>query len=77
MLSAHSIVYLSQSYINHIIRVCDFFISIKDHFDKGIAESMKYYNIYGLSDPIFYQISSKSSTLFNLSHPTINQKIYE
>lgn len=74
MLSAHSILYLSKDYVNHVIKVCNFFISIKDHFDKGIAESMKYYNIYGLEEPMFYQTSSKNSTLIDLLNPSINKK---
>jgi hypothetical protein len=67
MLSAHAILYLSKEYIKQSINVCNFYISINDHFDKGLAEIMKYNNVLALSNPLFYQTSSEKVTKFELT----------
>jgi GR25 family glycosyltransferase involved in LPS biosynthesis len=77
MLSTHAIVYLSKEYIRQTIKIANFFIKTKDHFDKGIAENMKYHNIFSLNQPMFYQTSSPDCTNIQLSDISINKKSYE
>jgi hypothetical protein len=76
MLASHAVLYTSKEYVIRIIRICNFFINLKDHFDKGLAENMKYYNVYALEKPIFHQAgpSSLLATKFNLSD--IAEKTY-
>jgi len=55
MLSGHAILYLNEDYVKMLIRSYDFFISTNDIQDKANAELMKYYEVYGMANPIFYQ----------------------
>ena len=55
MLAAHAIVYLNKEYIKFLHRATSFNISIKTNQDKARAETMKYWNIYSATRPMFYQ----------------------
>jgi hypothetical protein len=55
MLSAHAILYLNIDYAKFLLQSVDFFISIQTNQDKGRAETMKYWKIYGNSTPMFVQ----------------------
>lgn len=55
MLGAHAILYLNNDYIRNLLKMFEFDILIKDHHDKSRAASMKYYEIYALDTPMFYQ----------------------
>lgn len=74
MLSTHAILYLSKDYIKQTIKVCNFYISIDDYFDKGLADIMKYNNVLALSNPLFYQTSNEQVTKFKLT--SLKQKYY-
>ena len=55
MLAAHAIVYFTKEYVEHLLHVNDIFVAMQTNQDKGRAETMKYWNVYGLSVPMFYQ----------------------
>lgn len=55
MLSAHAIVYFNKDYVRFLIRGAKFFRSLATNQDKGRAETMKYWNIYGIRKPMFIQ----------------------
>jgi hypothetical protein len=55
MLSTHSILYKSKSFIKMVKRICEYSISNLVPFDVELAKVQKYFNVIGLSDPLFYQ----------------------
>lgn len=55
MLSAHAIVYFNKDYVRFLIKSAKFFRSIATNQDKGRAETMKYWNVYGVRKPMFIQ----------------------
>lgn len=55
MLAAHAILYTNNDYVKFLSKAIEFNISIKTNQDKARAETMKYWNIYGFKDPMFYQ----------------------
>ena len=55
MLSAHAILYLNMDYVKFLLRSVEFYIKIRTNQDKGRAETMKYWNIYGAKDPLYAQ----------------------
>lgn len=55
MLGAHAILYLNNSYARFLANAISFNIDIKDNQDKVRASTMKYFNIYTLNTPFFYQ----------------------
>lgn len=55
MLAAHAIVYFNTDYVKEMLRVIEFCHKNNIPQDLGIVEVMKYWNVYGLNEPIFYQ----------------------
>lgn len=55
MLAAHAILYTSRDYVEFLIRGIEIFVTIPTNQDKMRAETMKYWNVYALSTPVFYQ----------------------
>lgn len=55
MLAAHAVVYLNKEYVKFLEQATSFNISIKTNQDKARAETMKYWNIYSATRPMFYQ----------------------
>lgn len=55
MLAAHAIIYLNPDYVKEMIRVIDFCQKNDIPQDLGIVEVMKYWKVYGLNNPVFYQ----------------------
>jgi len=55
MLAAHAILYTSRDYVEFLLRGIEMFSSVPTNQDKMRAETMKYWNVYALSMPIFYQ----------------------
>lgn len=55
MLSAHAIVYFNRDYARMLLKAYDFYFVTNDVQDKANAELMKYFEVYGLRDPIFFQ----------------------
>tara|TARA_R100001509_G_scaffold66387_1_gene36818 strand:+ start:2722 stop:3333 length:612 start_codon:yes stop_codon:yes gene_type:complete len=61
MLSMHAIVYLSERYRNHIKNLLNKHIEQPvGGVDDPIAETMSEYNVYAVTDPIFYQADGHS-----------------
>lgn len=55
MLAAHAIVYLNQDYVRFLYQATSFNLMVKTNQDKARAETMKYWNIYSATRPMFYQ----------------------
>lgn len=55
MLAAHAIVYLNKDYVRFLHQATSFNLMIKTNQDKARAETMKYWNIYSATRPMFYQ----------------------
>lgn len=66
MLATHAILYISKEYINACTRVAKYSADNGVHIDQGFARIQRYYNVYALGTPIFYQDSNKSSTNISL-----------
>lgn len=75
MLSAHAILYTNKEYIDFLIKAIEFNISIGTNQDKARAETMKYFNIYGVSRPMFYQHGiNEKATKMSLPHARVFTK---
>ena len=55
MLAAHGVMYFNKEYVEFLIRINKIFVDMKTNQDKGRAETMKYWNVYALNKPMFYQ----------------------
>jgi hypothetical protein len=55
MLAAHAIMYLSREYVEFLIKGIEVFLEIPTNQDKMRAETMKYWDVYALATPLFYQ----------------------
>jgi len=75
MLSAHGIVYFNRDYAKLLLRSYQFYLHINDVQDKGNAELMKYFEVYGLADPMVYQDGiNEKETNFTLPGPNSTNK---
>jgi hypothetical protein len=75
MLSAHAILYLNDEYAKMLLKSYKFYVDTKDVQDKGNAELMKYYEVYALSSPMFYQEGiNEKETNFLLPGPKAYDK---
>lgn len=71
MVGAHAILYLSKEYTSLCKRIAEHGYKIEDHHDIGFAEVQKYFNVYSVDDPMFFQTSSLEATNQKLtSYPT-------
>jgi hypothetical protein len=55
MLAAHAIMYTSEEYVRFLLKGIELFVGIPTNQDKMRAETMKYWNVYALGNPLFYQ----------------------
>jgi hypothetical protein len=63
MLGGHSIIYLSEDYRKMCEKVSYHAgYVIKDYQDVGFAEIQKFFNVYSLNNPMFYQTSNELGT---------------
>jgi hypothetical protein len=79
MLSTHAMLYLSDDYAN-MVKNLAFYCGYKanQHFDKSIAEVEKYYEVYSLNNPMFYQDNyNKPYTYHDLRSYSTTQSIEE
>ena len=75
MLSAHGIVYFNRDYAKLLLRSYQFYLDTDDVQDKGNAELMKYFEVYGLADPMVYQDGiNEKETNFTLPGPGATNK---
>lgn len=62
MLATHAILYISPEYISMAKKVAKWSGDNDHHIDQGFALIQKYFNVYALKKPIFYQHSNKEAT---------------
>lgn len=62
MLATHAILYISPRYIDMATRIAKWSGDNDEHIDQGFALVQKYFNVYALKKPIFYQHSNTEST---------------
>jgi hypothetical protein len=62
MLATHAILYLSEEYIDISKRVAKYCADNSVHVDVGFTEIHKYYNVYAMGQPFFYQSTNEKST---------------
>jgi hypothetical protein len=77
MLSTHAMLYLSDNYAN-IVKDIAYYCGYKknQHFDKSIAEMAKYYEVYALNNPMFYQDTyNKEATFHDLRKYSVTRNI--
>ena len=66
MLATHAKLYISPEYIEMAKRVAKWSANNDEHIDQGFALIQKYFNVYALSVPIFYQHSNTNATNIKL-----------
>lgn len=67
MLGGHAIAYLSEEYKKMCERVSYHAgYIIKNYQDVGFAEVQKFFNVYSLATPMFYQTSNEIATKYNI-----------
>lgn len=71
MLATHAIVYINPEYVRHTARVVEFCIDNNIPLDVGIGENMKYWKVYAINNPLFYQ-RGKYEKYTNRSLSTMN-----
>lgn len=68
MLGAHAILYMNNSYPKFLSQATSAMIEIADNQDKARASTMKFFNVYALNKPMFYQDNyNKTDTNFILA----------
>lgn len=68
MLAAHAVLYINHDYAEFLLGAIPIFIAMQTNQDKLRAETMKYWNIYAMNYPIFYQRGKyEKYTKFKLS----------
>lgn len=68
MLGAHAILYLNNSYPKFLVQATSKMMEVADNQDKARAGTLKFFNVYALDKPIFYQNNyNKLNTNFNIS----------
>jgi hypothetical protein len=79
MLGGHSIVYLNDSYREMCAKIAYHAgYVIKNYQDVGFAEIQRFFNVYSLNNPIFYQTSNDIGTKHGLtSFPMTQCMSYE
>jgi len=55
MLATHAIVYINSEYVKSVIKAIEFCRDRNIPLDIGIADNMKFWNVYGMVTPMFYQ----------------------
>lgn len=69
MLGAHAILYLNNTYPQFLTQATAAMMKIPDNQDKARASTMKFFNVYALNRPMFYQDNyNKFDTNFVLSN---------
>jgi hypothetical protein len=66
MLATHAIFYISEEYISISKKVVKWQADNDRYVDQGLALIQKYFNVYALGTPIFYQHTNKEATNINI-----------
>ena len=76
MLSGHAIVYLSGEWVEMARRCCHHAgYVIESYYDVQIAEVQRFFNVYALDDPYFYQTSSDGNQKVTYENLSAQQSI--
>lgn len=77
MLSTHAMLYLSKRYVKVVKHLANHCGNITSQvFDKAIAEISKYFEVYALNDPFFYQNTyNKPHTYYDLRSYKTTQSV--
>jgi GR25 family glycosyltransferase involved in LPS biosynthesis len=68
MLAAHAILYIQKDYYRFISKAIDAMLKANRNQDNARADTMKYFNVYALNHPLFYQGEKhRKATRFDLS----------
>ena len=68
MLTAHAILYINHDYARFLATRIPIFINMETNQDKMRAETLKYWNVYAVETPVFYQSGRyEQHTRFQLS----------
>lgn len=62
MLATHAILYINKEYIKFCEKIADYSAKNSVHIDQGFARIQRYFNVYALGQPIFYQENNKAAT---------------
>lgn len=62
MLATHAILYINKDYMRTCERIAEYSAKNSVHVDQGFARVQRYFNVYAVADPIFYQHSNTEST---------------
>ena len=74
MLGGHSVIYLSEDYRKMCEKVSYHAgYIIKDYQDVGFAEIQKFFNVYSLNNPMFYQTSNELGTKQSITSYTTKE----
>lgn len=77
MLSAHAVLYLSEEYKKICERISyHAAYKIEDYQDIGFAEIQKWFNIFAVKAPVFFQTSALDATIKCLNQNHISQLDY-
>lgn len=77
MLGAHAILYLNNTYPEFLEQATRFQMEMLDNQDKARASTMRFFNVYALDKPVFYQDNyNKPHTHFSISryHSVVDRK---
>ncbi len=62
MLATHAVLYLNNDFLKVCTQIAKYSMDNSVHIDQGFSRIQKYYNVYALANPIFYQSSNKDAT---------------
>ena len=62
MLATHAILYISPEYMKISQKIAKWSGDNDEHIDQGFALIQKYFNVYALKKPTFYQHSNTQAT---------------
>lgn len=66
MLATHAILYITPEYKEMATKVAKWSADNDRHIDQGFALVQKYFNVYALGNPLFYQHSNTKATNIKL-----------
>jgi len=66
MLATHAILYISKEYKDMATKVAKWSADNDRHIDQGFALVQRYFNVYALGNPLFYQHSNTKATSIKL-----------
>ncbi len=75
MLATHAILYIGKDYIEMCKRAAQYSVRNSVHVDVSFARFQRFYNVYALNDPLFYQSSNTQPT--NITFKDISNRNFK